>query len=156
VAGIRVPVGEGLLGAVAATGEARRGRVDRDGPRLWPGEPRCRTYVAVPFAAGRGVLALYDRHGFDEVDDSDVGTLRTFAGQAAVALDSVRVHEEAQRLSLTDPLTGLSNYRYLKESIRREAQRAGRFGRTLAVLALDLDRFKDVNDRYGHTAGDGV
>jgi diguanylate cyclase (GGDEF)-like protein len=177
VADVRVPLGEGLLGAAAASGEARRGRVDRDGPRLSAGEPRCRTYVAVPFAAARsdplrtlsdqaepdpaasaarGVLALYDRHGFDEFDDSDVVTLRTFAGQAAVALDNVRVHEEAQRLSLTDPLTGLSNYRYLKESMRREVERASRFGRMLAVLALDLDRFKEVNDTYGHPAGDAV
>jgi diguanylate cyclase (GGDEF)-like protein len=180
---LRVPVGEGLLGWVAATGEARRGRVDRDAPMLSPREPTCRTYMAVPFAApgvgplpgptagvngasapvdddapptGRGVLALYDRHGFDEFDDADVGTLRTFAGQAAVALDNVRVHEEAQRLSLTDPLTGLSNYRYLKESLRREVERAARFGRTVAVLAMDLDHFKDVNDSHGHAAGDAV
>jgi diguanylate cyclase (GGDEF)-like protein len=217
-ADLRVPLGEGLLGRVAATGEACRGRAvwagsgaggaafagsgaggavvagsgaggavvagsgaggaafagsgagaERDASLLSPAEPRCRTYVAVPFAAfgdapetdadppaARGVLALYDRHGFDEFDDADLVTLRTFAGQAAVALDNVRVHEEAQRLSLTDPLTGLSNYRFLKESIRREVERASRFGRRLAVLALDLDRFKEVNDTYGHAAGDAV
>jgi two-component system, cell cycle response regulator len=66
------------------------------------------------------------------------------------------VHEEAQRLSLTDPLTGLWNYRYLRESLRREVERASRFGRMLSVLALDLDRFKEVNDGYGHAAGDAV
>ncbi|MGK5734340.1 diguanylate cyclase, partial [Streptomyces sp. URMC 124] len=93
---------------------------------------------------------LYDRLGADEFDDDDLVTLRTFAGHAAVAVDNVRVHEEAQRLSLTDPLTGLWNYRYLRESIRREVERASRFGRMLSVLALDLDRFKDVNDTHGH------
>ncbi|MEV0733545.1 diguanylate cyclase [Polymorphospora sp. NPDC050346] len=183
-AALRVSLGSGLLGAVAATGEPRRGRVDRDGPHLSTHEPRCRTYVAVPFSApgpatdapttgvpaGRlpgalwpptlptalGVLALYDRLGSDEFDDTDLVTLRTFAGQAAVAVDNVRVHEEAQRLSLTDPLTGLWNYRYLKESIRREVERANRFGRMLTVLALDLDRFKHVNDTHGHAAGDTV
>jgi two-component system cell cycle response regulator len=171
---LRVSPGQGLLGYVAASGEPLRGRVDRDGPPLCGAEPRCLTYVAVPFAApgagpttglespadgppsARGVLALYNRHGFDEFDDADLVTLRTFAGQAAVALDNVRVHEEAQRLSLTDPLTGLSNYRYLRESLRREVERASRFGRTLAVLALDLDRFKEINDTYGHAAGDAV
>jgi diguanylate cyclase (GGDEF)-like protein len=171
---LRLQPGEGLLGTVAASGEPMRGRVDRDGPVLSVGEPRCMTYVAVPIAApavgpttalepqadrppaARGVLALYDRHGFDEFDDADLITLRTFAGQAAVAVDNVRVHEEAQRLSLTDPLTGLSNYRYLRESLRREVERASRFGRTLAVLALDLDHFKEVNDTYGHAAGDAV
>ncbi|MFC6015092.1 diguanylate cyclase [Plantactinospora solaniradicis] len=209
---LRVPLGGGLLGTVAATREPRRGRLDRDGPPLYAHEPHCRTYVAVPFsapapvgtavaqpsgtgggtlplrpaAAARfsagalgsgawyagmagspaagpgdpqsavGVLALYDRLGSDEFDDADLVTLGTFAGHAAVAVDNVRVHEEAQRLSLTDPLTGLWNYRYLKESVRREIERASRFGRMLSVLALDLDRFKEVNDTYGHAAGDAV
>jgi diguanylate cyclase (GGDEF)-like protein len=110
--------------------------------------------VVVPFSGG--LLALYDRLGQDEFDDADVVALRTFASQAAAAVDNVRVHEEAQRLSLTDPLTGLWNYRYLCESVRREVERAYRFGRTLSVLALDLDRFKRVNDSYGHGAGDTV
>ncbi|WDZ86686.1 diguanylate cyclase [Micromonospora cathayae] len=210
---LRVPVGTGIVGTVAATGEPRRGRIE---PGEEPaGEPRGRTYVAVPFAApgaladhyparpgdpagrtggwgdhparpggpgdpagrsanstepaGRtvpagdatppgtlGVLVLYDRLGADEFDDDDLVTLRTFAGHAAVAVENVRVHQEAQRLSLTDPLTGLWNYRYLRESIRREVERASRFGRMLSVLALDLDRFKAVNDTYGHTVGDAV
>ncbi|MFR9777077.1 diguanylate cyclase [Micromonospora sp. MS34] len=180
---LRVPVGTGVVGAVAATGEPRSGRWDP--ARAPTGEPACETYVAVPFAApgagelgGRGpdrpghpptdgdtapagsgalgVLALYDRVGAGEFDDDDLVTLRTFAGHAAVAVENVRVHEEAQRLSLTDPLTGLWNYRYLRESIRREVERANRFGRMLSVLALDLDRFKDVNDTWGHAAGDAV
>ena len=71
-------------------------------------------------------------------------------------MHNVRLHEEAQRLSLTDPLTGLWNYRYLRESLRREVERASRFGRMLTVLVLDLDHFKDVNDTYGHAAGDAV
>jgi len=149
---LRVAVGAGLLGQVAAAGEARRGVVSPED--LSPDEPRGSTYVIVPFSGG--LLALYDRLGQDEFDDSDLVTLRTFASQAAVAVDNVRVHEEAQRLSLTDPLTGLWNYRYLRESVRREVERAHRFGRTLSVLALDLDRFKEVNDSYGHGAGDAV
>ena len=162
-AALRVPLGEGLLGAVAATGEPRRGpgRPRRAGlsPRR-AALPHVRRGAVLPRpapaprpsrdagAAGRacGVLALYDRLGSDEFDDADLVTLRTFAGQAAVAVDNVRVHEEAQRLSLTDPLTGLWNYRYLRESLRREVERASRFGRMLAVLALDLDQFKEVND----------
>ncbi|MFC4148518.1 diguanylate cyclase [Micromonospora mangrovi] len=179
---LRVPVGAGVVGAVAATGEPQRGRCDAGATPT--GEPSCETYIAVPFATpgtadpgGRGgperpghppagdgapaggalgVLVLYDRLGGDEFDDDDLVTLRTFAGHAAVAVENVRVHEEAQRLSLTDPLTGLWNYRYLRESIRREVERANRFGRMLSVLALDLDRFKDVNDTWGHAAGDAV
>jgi diguanylate cyclase (GGDEF)-like protein len=156
---IRVPLGAGLLGSVAATGVPRRGRADRDGPVFAPGEPLCRTYMAVPFTAldsVHGVLALYDRLGDDEFDDADLVTLRTFAGQAAIAVANVRMHEEAQRLSHTDPLTGLANYRTLTAALRREVERASRFGRRLCVLVLDLDRFKEINDTYGHAAGDVV
>lgn len=176
---VRVPLAD-LVGAVTVSGEARRGRVE---PTAAPSaEPPCRTYIAVPFAAPRdggvpwadspsprpggppsgaapatfGVLALYDRLGGEDFADDDLVTLRTFAGHAAVAVDNVRVHEETQRLSLTDPLTGLWNYRYLRQSLRREVERATRFGRMLSVLALDLDRFKHVNDTHGHAAGDRV
>ncbi len=175
---LRLPIGSGLIGTVAATGEPRHGRLV-DGPAPADGEPRGETWMAVPICAPKlvgdplvpgaaaepppagasvvlGVLALYDRLGADEFTDSDLDTLRTFAGQAGVAVNNVRVHEEAQRLSLTDPLTGLWNYRYLQESSRREVERASRFGRMLCVLALDLDHFKDVNDQYGHAAGDAV
>ncbi|MFI5889465.1 diguanylate cyclase [Actinoplanes sp. NPDC051513] len=167
LATMRLPVGSGVLGAVAAAGESRRGHGE-----IASVEPPCRTYVAVPIRAPvavddpllpseptpatLGVLALYDRVGGDDFDDADLRTLRTFAGQAGVAVHNVRVHEEAQRLSLTDPLTGLWNYRYLRESLRREVERASRFGRMLAVLVLDLDHFKEVNDTYGHAAGDAV
>ena len=171
---LRVAPGAGILGAVAASGEPRRG-IRGPGAGVLE-EPACRTYVAVPICAPAtvgdplvpgdalvtgqpatlGVLALYDRLGGDEFDDADLLTLRTFAGQAGVAVHNVRVHEEAQRLSLTDPLTGLWNYRYLRESLRREVERASRFGRMLTVLVLDLDHFKDVNDTYGHAAGDTV
>jgi diguanylate cyclase (GGDEF)-like protein len=164
----RLPVGEGVLGSVAAGSEARRGS-----GAIAAAEPACRTYVAVPICAPPGaddplmpedhprpatlgVLALYDRVGGGPFDDGDLQTLRTFAGQAGIAVHNVRIHEEAQRLSLTDPLTGLWNYRYLRESLRREVERASRFGRTLTVLVLDLDHFKEVNDTYGHAAGDTV
>ncbi|MDP9814253.1 diguanylate cyclase [Spirilliplanes yamanashiensis] len=124
------------------------------------GDPLVPGTTAEPSAGGAsvvlGVLALYDRHGADGFDDADLDMLRTFAGQAGVAVNNVRVHEEAQRLSLTDPLTGLWNYRSLQESVRREVERASRFRRMLCVLALDLDHFKEVNDTHGHAAGDAV
>ncbi|ACL63509.1 diguanylate cyclase [Anaeromyxobacter dehalogenans 2CP-1] len=57
-------------------------------------------------------------------------------------------------LALRDPLTGLPNRRAFEESLRREVARARRGGDRLAVAVLDVDRFKDVNDRHGHAAGD--
>jgi diguanylate cyclase (GGDEF)-like protein len=70
------------------------------------------------------------------------------------ALGSAR--DELQNQAVTDPLTGLYNRRYLGEFMRRELARGGRRGAPFAVIMLDLDHFKRVNDTYGHDAGDRV
>jgi diguanylate cyclase (GGDEF)-like protein/PAS domain S-box-containing protein len=66
-----------------------------------------------------------------------------------------RKHAEAevQLLAVTDPLTGLGNYRRLVEALDTEVKRTGRTGRAFAVLLLDLDQLKKINDRYGHLIG---
>jgi len=155
----RVRLGEGVTGRVAATGEAVRGRAGADGLELSPAEPAAVELISVPLRATEGVIGvlnLYDRGDRKPFDDSDLETIRTFAGQAAVALDNVLLHQEAQRLSVTDGLTGLGNYRFFQTTLGREVERASRFHRSLAVLMLDLDLFKQVNDAHGHQVGDAV
>jgi diguanylate cyclase (GGDEF)-like protein len=72
-------------------------------------------------------------------------------------LRAIRAHEEQlTRLATTDPLTGLANRRHLLAELEKELRRAARSGRPLSALMVDLDRFKSVNDRYGHAAGDAV
>ena len=63
-------------------------------------------------------------------------------------------HEEIQRLSNLDPLTGLYNRRSFDEFLEREIERASRHCRPLAVMLFDIDHFKAINDRYGHPVGD--
>ena len=69
------------------------------------------------------------------------------------------IHELQERLkeqAIRDPLTGLHNRRYLDETLPRELARAKREGYPLSVVMIDLDRFKQINDNYGHPAGDEV
>nr|WP_304608831.1 diguanylate cyclase [Glycomyces amatae] len=122
-----------------------------------PARPLSEADAAARTDAGvLGVLVLYNRVAGEDFAPGDVDTLRTFAGQAAVAVENVLLHRQAQRLSLTDPLTGLWNYRFMQTSLRREAERTRRYQRPSALLAIDLDRFKAVNDAYGHPVGDQV
>jgi diguanylate cyclase (GGDEF)-like protein len=65
-------------------------------------------------------------------------------------------NEENRRLSITDPLTGAYNRRYLTEQLPREIDRAARYGRQLATVMCDVDHFKRINDTQGHLVGDDV
>jgi diguanylate cyclase (GGDEF)-like protein len=103
-----------------------------------------------------GVLQLINARD----DDGDVvpfdgeyeGLVRSLASQAAVALRNARLEE----LSFKDPLTGVYNRRYFMVRLEEEAKRHSRFGEPMSVVMLDLDNFKPVNDRLGHSAGDDV
>lgn len=69
-------------------------------------------------------------------------------------IDSLRVRDELERRAMTDPLTGLLNRRGLEEFGVRELSRARRLGQPCSALAMDVNRFKQINDTYGHQAGD--
>ena len=158
-AGPRLHIGQGVAGTVAATGEARHGQVGEGGLTLAEGEPTGHEIISVPLRASSGILGvlnLYDRADGKPFDATDVETVRSFAAQAAVALDNVLLHQEAQRQSVTDALTGLGNYRSFQQILGREIERAARFERSLSLLMLDLDLFKAVNDVHGHQVGNAV
>jgi diguanylate cyclase (GGDEF)-like protein len=80
--------------------------------------------------------------------------------QFSAKLEEMRIlqvrAQEFQRLALVDPLTGLCNRRVAKERLAAEASRSQRYGHPLTVVSLDLDKFKQINDTYGHLAGDHV
>jgi diguanylate cyclase (GGDEF)-like protein len=72
---------------------------------------------------------------------------------AGALIDNARLFDKVRRMAVTDSLTGLANYRTLIDAIETEMQRSERSGKPFAVLLLDLDRLKSVNDRYGHLVG---
>jgi diguanylate cyclase (GGDEF)-like protein len=78
------------------------------------------------------------------------------AGQVARSMENVELHETTARRSVTDDLTGLSNRRAFDDALAAEIERSKRFGTDLALVLIDLDDFKLVNDTYGHPQGDVV
>jgi diguanylate cyclase (GGDEF)-like protein len=87
-------------------------------------------------------------------DDEQNATASSLAGQATVALENAQLHRLVEWQALIDPLTGLANRRSLEESLAEEVARAQRLGGNLCLVLADLDRFKAINDKYGHPTGD--
>jgi diguanylate cyclase (GGDEF)-like protein len=114
-----------------------------------------REICAAPLRVGShafGVVALADKGlGFNA---ADIALVSAVAEQAALALERYRILAVVQRQASTDELTGLYNYRFLVDYLDQQIALAERLNSPLAVLMLDLDRFKLLNDTHGHHAGD--
>jgi diguanylate cyclase (GGDEF)-like protein len=82
--------------------------------------------------------------------------VKTLGEQLALALGNIRLRATLREQSARDSLTGLFNRRYMEESLDREVRRAAREGYGLGILLADLDNFKQLNDAFGHAAGDAV
>lgn len=85
-----------------------------------------------------------------------VAVLMQFASSAALALRTAMLHAEVTRLATTDALTGLANRRVFDENLAREVARSRRTGSPVALVFVDVDHFKAVNDCHGHGMGDEV
>lgn len=105
--------------------------------------------------SGFGIFALWTGEHSKASQESFliVGPL---VNAAYVVLDNARLYQQMQKLASTDELTGLANYRQFQETLEREFQRSRRTAEPLAVLILDLDDFKSINDTFGHKCGDQV
>jgi diguanylate cyclase (GGDEF)-like protein len=100
-----------------------------------------------------GYLAVHRNVGSARFTGRDARQLALLAAWAAVALDNLRLSENLERLAVTDDLTQVFNYRYLKSALRREVKRATRFRQHLSILMVDVDNLKGYNDRNGHLRG---
>ncbi len=127
------------------------------GPWLKPARDRGYTsFLAMPLIVQEralGCMNLY-RTGRREFAPDEIQLVSTFASQAAVTIENARLFEETRQFAITDALTGLANRREFYQQLEREMRRAQRYQRPLSLLMLDLDHFKEYNDRFGHLAGD--
>ncbi len=158
--GQRIKAGQGIAGWVAQHGKpavvsdtARDRRfladVDRSTKFL------TRTVLCVPIFSKKrpvAVLEMINKIG-KPFDRQDVRLLTHLAEQASIALERATLHEQATNLGIIDELTKLYNSRYLEQALDREVRRCRRYGSIMALIFLDLDHFKTINDCYGHLLG---
>lgn len=117
-----------------------------------------RSLISTPFIIGEKVLGILridscDAHHFST---EDLRFLSRIADLGAVAIESAQLYEHIQDLAIKDSLTGLYLRRYLSERMSEELPRQLKRKQELSFLMMDLDDFKNYNDRFGHVAGDIV
>lgn len=125
----------------------------RDQPLEGMESALCLPLVVRDHAIGTLTLAAHRRGAFP---DATRQLLSLLAGNAAVALSNAAAVKQLELMATTDPMTGLLNKRSLQAEFERRIKSAQRFGKKLAVLVTDIDKFKSVNDTYGHAIGDVV
>jgi diguanylate cyclase (GGDEF)-like protein len=103
-----------------------------------------------------GSLNLGDASSDRYTPGMEVSLLNQLSVKVSICLSNVMAHERLAMLAFRDPLTELLNRRVMEQVLQREFDRAKRYETELAVIFLDIDRFKGINDRYGHDLGDEV
>ena len=127
------------------------------------GDETVRTLCVPLMAQGTalGVLHVRDsaanrKDGEDDANSASQALAETVAEQAALSLANLKLRDELRELSISDPLTSLYNRRFAQETLTREIHRAHREQGSIGIITFDIDYFKNVNDSYGHDAGDAV
>jgi diguanylate cyclase (GGDEF)-like protein/putative nucleotidyltransferase with HDIG domain len=154
--GRRLELDGNIVGRVARTGQMA---VVAYGSPDSPGEPVLEgsiSAIALPIVYAdqlHGVLYVETDQALD-FPQEEILFLGTLADLISGALHNAMSFQKAQEQAITDGLTGLKTHRFFMEALSREWKRATRAGRTFSLVLLDLDRFKFVNDFYGHLDGD--
>ena len=156
---LRVKVGEGVAGWVVEHGETLIVPEGEDDPRLSgeqsPGTQRARSVIALPLRGRKGThgaIEIFNPRA-EQMTDYTVAFLHILADHAAIAIENARDVTSIQQLTITDDCTGLYNARHLYDVLGRELARGARQRVPVSLAFLDVDRFKLVNDVYGHLIG---
>ncbi len=152
---IRIKLGEGITGRVAVTGK----------PLVVPDVTKFEGYIcstkevrseiAVPLKARGEIIGVFNLESreFNAFNEHDLRLLSILSVPVAIAIQNARLHQRMENLAITDELTGLYNFRYLKEHLKEEIKRSQRYGHPLALIMADIDHFKEYNDTFGHPEG---
>ena len=153
--------GEGIAGAVISAGQPLLTTIDALGRQSLPERNyKTNSFISYPITIGSrkiGLLNVTDKIGGAAYDETDLAMIDLVSPQIALALERAEWQHRAnqfQLMSITDPLTGLHNRRYMEARLSEELNRSKRYDFPLSFMMIDIDDFKHYNDRNGHQAGD--
>jgi len=152
---------EGLFRQVTLEGRAAVVNKPSADPRFWksddaPAAIEVRNVLAAPVRIRKqnmGVLAAFNHEGRSGFSSQDAKTLSLLSSCLGLVLENTRLSTTLERIAVTDELTQVYNYRFLKTALRREMQRAKRFRQPFGLIMADVDNLKMYNDRFGHLRG---
>lgn len=146
--------GEGLAAKTYRTRESYVfGSMDAV-PDARPTESSFQSGISVPIG-DIGVIQVASRK-LNAFTQDDVRALELLVGHTAEAARRIRLQNELKEQAVRDPLTGAFNRRYFTQSIEKEIRRSKRYGHPIGFVMIDINRFKEINDRFGHQVGDAV
>jgi diguanylate cyclase (GGDEF)-like protein/putative nucleotidyltransferase with HDIG domain len=157
--GQRIPLGAGLIGHVARNGHMATFHAASPADNaLKPLLADSAVAIALPvfYAEQLHGILYVESSTPGEFSEEEILLLRTLADLIAGALHNALSFQKAQEQAITDGLTGVKTHRFFMEALSAEWKRSTRAGRAFALVLMDLDRFKFVNDFYGHLEGDLV
>lgn len=103
-----------------------------------------------------GCLAVDNLLSQQLMDEEQLGSLRSLIGQIGMAVMNARVFEDIEQQAITDGLTKLYVHRYFQQRLKEEIDRADRYSYSVALVMMDVDNFKPLNDKHGHLLGDKI
>ena len=157
----RIKVGDGIAGWCAAEKDAKL-VADVSKSRRFHKEfgqvaaLKVHSLMAVPIISGQrllGVIELFNKRDGAAFDGNDLAAASRLLDQTAIAIERATMYQRMADLVITDDLTKLFNTRYLHRTLDVEIERAMRYNLSVALIFMDLDYFKKVNDRHGHLTG---
>lgn len=117
-----------------------------------------KSIVCVPLAFKDNIIGILYVDDFSprKFKKSQLNLLSILSSFAAMSIDHAKLHENTRKMAFTDGLTGLYNHRHFQEQLEKEISRSLRYSETFSLLMIDIDDFKCINDKFGHTFGDKV
>jgi len=162
VSTVRIAPGEGIAGWVFKEDKPlliKEGAKDPRFLKFNKTKEELRSIISIPLKIKDqvvGVINVDNKREGNIFNLDDLKLLSVFANETAIAIQNAQLHQEIKQLAITDDLTGLHNFRYLRERLEEEVKRAQRYERPLALIMADIDYFKNYNDAFGHLEGNRV